>query len=55
MAIDPCRICGEPARVETTETRRRLGESRGEIIEVRVCTSPSCPSGTGRRRLDETV
>lgn len=55
MAIDPCSICGSAARVEQREHPRRLGEATARTTDVRVCTSPECPSNTGNRRLGDAV
>ena len=55
MTIDPCRICGEPARLETQKAPKRLGQSRADDVGVRVCTSSACPSRTGQRRLGSQV
>jgi hypothetical protein len=55
MAIDPCRICGEPVRLVEGQAPRRLGQAAGEKTEVRRCTSPTCRSNTGNRRLGDQV
>lgn len=52
---DPCSICGSPVRLVEREHPRRLGEATARTLEARVCTSASCPSNTGTRRLGDAV
>ncbi len=55
MATGPCTICGSQVRIAQREMPRRLGDTTAEMIDVRVCTSASCDSNTGTRRLGEAV
>ena len=53
--LAPCNICGSSVRLVEQEMPRRLGESQARIESARKCTSTSCPSNTGTRRLGDTV
>ena len=55
MTVEPCNICESPVRVEQRAGKRRLGATTAPTVEVRVCTSPACPSNNGTRRLGSTV
>lgn len=55
MTNEPCKICGSAVRIEKREMGRSLGQLKGEEVDVRLCTSPECPSNTGKRALGSTV
>jgi hypothetical protein len=49
-----CRVCQEAeVRIEKRNAPRRLGDATPEQVEVRVCTSRTCPSNTSARRLGD--
>ena len=55
MTTGPCAICGAEVRLVTKVSPRRLGDATASTFHARICTSATCPSNTGTRRLGDVV